>query len=131
MDTLPRDLGGEERRTRLICPDCGGVLTVRKEGHHGFLHFRCRVGHAYALDSVIAGKERRLEEYLWTAVMALEELADLLADARAMGDRYAARWGDAEARIARLRADAQTLREVVLRNEPIDLGLAPADDEVG
>jgi two-component system chemotaxis response regulator CheB len=57
------------------CPECGGVL---REVHDGdLLRFRCRVGHAFSVDSVMAGQNEVVEEALWTALKALEEHASL------------------------------------------------------
>lgn len=57
------------------CPDCGGVLWEIKEGEYG--RFRCRVGHAFSPESMLAGQDDRLEEALWSAVKTLEETARL------------------------------------------------------
>ncbi len=65
----------------MICPGCGGALVVRAEGDGAYLHFRCRVGHGFGLGGLVELKEPRLEDALWTAVMAFEELAGLLSAA--------------------------------------------------
>jgi len=81
MEALPSDLALHpgEHLTGLICPDCGGnlVVVILRESH---LHFRCRVGHAYALIELLAAKEERLEAALWKAVYCFEEMAALLED---------------------------------------------------
>src|SRR5262249_51464189 len=70
----------DELITGLSCPECFGVLPVRTEGNCGVLHFRCRIGHAYAVGEVIGGKERAIETHMWAAVTALDELATLLRE---------------------------------------------------
>lgn len=62
------------RPSELTCPECGGVLWA--EGGEQ-MTFRCRVGHAYSPDSLVARHSRKVEEALWSAVVALEERADL------------------------------------------------------
>lgn len=59
------------------CPDCHGVLWEIKEGD--LSRFRCRVGHAYLPDSLVAAQSEKLEEALWTAMRALRESAALAA----------------------------------------------------
>src|SRR2546428_11400398 len=85
MHAVPTRLGPEEQVTGLSCPDCSGVLNVSAHGQRGTLHFRCRVGHAYAVDDVIVGKEKKLEEYLWSTVATIAELVALLHELIAMG----------------------------------------------
>jgi two-component system chemotaxis response regulator CheB len=58
------------------CPECGGVLWERDDGE--LLTFRCRVGHAYSPDTLLAHQTKALETALWTALRALEERASLL-----------------------------------------------------
>lgn len=57
------------------CPECNGTLWEVKEGK--LLRFRCRVGHAYGAESLLASKNEELESALWTALRALEEKAAL------------------------------------------------------
>lgn len=57
------------------CPECGGVLWEVNDGE--LLRFRCRVGHAYSIDSVIAAQTEEVERALWVALKILEEQAAL------------------------------------------------------
>jgi two-component system chemotaxis response regulator CheB len=58
------------------CPECGGALFERFAGK-GALHFRCRTGHAYSSESLLAKQATGVEAALWAAVRALEERAAL------------------------------------------------------
>jgi len=57
------------------CPDCGGALWARE--HRDLETFRCRVGHAYSANSLVARHAETVERTLWTAYRALEERAAL------------------------------------------------------
>ncbi len=75
------------------CPECGGVLWEVHDGN--LLRFRCRVGHAYSVDSIQAGQTEAVEEALWTALKTLEESASfsrrLANDAHRGGKDWLAR----------------------------------------
>lgn len=66
----------ENGASGLSCPDCGGSLWEVREA--GSLRFRCRIGHAYGDESLLAEHDRSVETALWTALRALEERASLL-----------------------------------------------------
>jgi two-component system chemotaxis response regulator CheB len=57
------------------CPDCSGVLFV--QGDETMLRFRCRIGHAWTADGLLAQQDVTLETALWTAVRTLQEKAEL------------------------------------------------------
>jgi two-component system chemotaxis response regulator CheB len=52
------------------CPECGGTLWELQEGE--LTRFRCRVGHAFSPDSLLAEQSEALETALWSAFRALE-----------------------------------------------------------
>jgi two-component system chemotaxis response regulator CheB len=58
------------------CPECHGVLMELKEGNN--LRFRCHTGHAYSLETLLAGFNEQTEETLWNNVRSLEETVLLL-----------------------------------------------------
>ncbi|MBW4647885.1 MAG: chemotaxis protein CheB [Kastovskya adunca ATA6-11-RM4] len=61
--------------SNFACPDCGGVLW--ELGQNNLIRFRCRTGHAFSAESLLAKQSEALEEALWTALRALEETAVL------------------------------------------------------
>jgi len=56
------------------CPECGGVLEEAKEA--GMLRFRCRVGHLYSPESLLADQTEAVETALWAAIRSMEEQAE-------------------------------------------------------
>jgi two-component system, chemotaxis family, protein-glutamate methylesterase/glutaminase len=71
----------EDRKTQvgipstMSCPECHGVLWEHRDGK--VLAFRCRVGHAFTEEALLAIQAEQLEAALWTALRALEEHAAL------------------------------------------------------
>lgn len=75
----------EGKPSSYACPDCHGVLWEVQEDD--LLRFRCRVGHAFSPESLLAAQSDALEDALWTALRALEESA-------ALTDRLGGRAGE-------------------------------------
>jgi two-component system chemotaxis response regulator CheB len=111
------------------CPECGGVLWETQDGN--LLHFRCRTGHAFSPESVLAGQSEQLERALWVALKTLEEKVSLMGhlalQARKnqhswLAARYETRWREAEEHASLLRRFLRqgTLEPCVLVDEEVD-----------
>lgn len=57
--------------TPFTCPDCHGSLWELREG--SVIRFRCRTGHAYTAESLIAEQRLTIENLLTEAIRATEE----------------------------------------------------------
>ncbi|MGI8588356.1 MAG: chemotaxis protein CheB [Chloroflexia bacterium] len=57
------------------CPECHGTLWELKDGE--MVRYRCRVGHTFSAESMMAQHNESLEDTLWAALRALEESAAL------------------------------------------------------
>ena len=57
------------------CPECNGVLWELRDGE--LLRFRCHVGHAFSVESLMADQSEAVEGALWASLRALEEKAAL------------------------------------------------------
>jgi two-component system chemotaxis response regulator CheB len=82
----------EGKPSVFTCPDCGGTLWETDD--EGLLRFRCRTGHSYNTNSMLAVQRDSVEQSLWAAIRVLEERADLLhriaKRAQERGDRRTA-----------------------------------------
>ena len=69
----PEDRPG--RPSVFSCPECHGTLWEVDDGN--ILRFRCRVGHVYSPDSMLAAHTDSVDRALWAALRSLEERAAL------------------------------------------------------
>lgn len=75
-EEVVRDAGPDDVFT---CPNCGGPLSEEATTSGGGpLHFRCRVGHAWSMESLRGEQRDELEQVLWSAVRVLNERAALM-----------------------------------------------------
>jgi two-component system chemotaxis response regulator CheB len=95
------------------CPDCQGALLEvgRQPGQ-----YRCRIGHAWSADALLAARDIELERALWTALRSLDEKAALAQrmqhDAAGRGhDGLTGRYGSTAEECA---TAAETLRRFLL-----------------
>ncbi|HVF90679.1 MAG TPA: chemotaxis protein CheB [Blastocatellia bacterium] len=93
------------------CPDCSGVLIEVEE--EGLLRFRCRVGHAYSSESLIAGQSEAVEQAMWIALRSLEEKADFL---RKIAEKLGSREHFGSARRFELQAEDTERHATIIRN---------------
>jgi two-component system chemotaxis response regulator CheB len=93
------------------CPECGGVLEEIEESK--MLRYKCRVGHLYSPDSLMADQTEAVERALWAAIRSMEEQAEF-SDRLATNSRQKQR-----ARLARRfaeKADASRQNATILRD---------------
>jgi two-component system chemotaxis response regulator CheB len=109
------------------CPSCHGSLYTISEG--GMERYRCRVGHAWSPEALVAEQSEALEGALWMALRGLEERA---AMSLRMGARAADRGHTHTAETFRRRHDeaqqAALLIRGLLQRAELDTGGLP--DEV-
>jgi two-component system, chemotaxis family, protein-glutamate methylesterase/glutaminase len=113
--------GTDAQLTDLGCPDCRGVLSVDARGPAHYLAFRCRVGHAFSLESLLPVKEDQLEESLWSAIEVCEELASLYSYLA----EHAARTGTAALATEHRGAMKRTLAQSRALRELLGAGPSP------
>ena len=112
----------------LTCPSCGGVMSKMRAP--GPLRFRCQVGHGYTADALAKEQEGKVDEALRVALRIIEERAELVhrmaEDGRHSGRRAVAEMY--EARAEEYRANAETIRQAVLKSLTKAAGEDPVDD---
>jgi two-component system chemotaxis response regulator CheB len=109
----PEDIEATGKPSPFSCPECHGVLWEAKDPD--LLRFRCRVGHAYTAQSLVAEQDQAQEDALWAAMRSLEESASLSDRmSRSLGDRkHAALAGRLAERARVARQHAAELRKLL------------------
>ncbi len=107
-----------KRVLEATCPDCRGPLTETDYG--GLREYSCLVGHRYSAAALLRAHSETQERSLWSAVVALEESANLVKDLVGdFPDHVAQRLRDQAA--AKLEQAAQ-IRRILERLEPFETG---------
>jgi two-component system, chemotaxis family, protein-glutamate methylesterase/glutaminase len=101
--------GGKPVFSGSTCPECRGPLSeIRQNGPPGF---RCRVGHAFSLKTLLDEQTSTQERKLYEAIVALQEGAQL---AEYAANRIKAADAEALRREAeQLRMQAETIRRII------------------
>jgi two-component system chemotaxis response regulator CheB len=96
------------QQSSYTCPECSGPIFTIQEGK--LRRFRCQVGHAYSIQTLLRGKYDYMETLTAQMINAFEEIVTMTAefarDARKNGFRDAARYFEMESRRARGQAAA-------------------------
>lgn len=74
---IPGNEHMEPRLTDLTCPECRGTIWEIPRENGAGRDYRCRVGHTYSPNSMLAEHSATQEKALYSAVVALEEGASL------------------------------------------------------
>lgn len=105
--------------TMIVCPDCGGPLWEFRHGE--FKHFRCRVGHIFSPENMLANHAEVLERALWVAVRTLEERASLTREmanvARHTSSPHVT--GKFESEAAEAARNAEIIRQMLLNGDAL------------
>lgn len=134
MWALPPNLRATEglQVSGLSCPDCHGVLqVVEAEPDSGFLHFVCRIGHAFSLSEVTAAKEAAIESALRGCEVAFAEMVQLLDDIDREGLRAPVSEGQRSERRALVERQLAQVRAIIEQDRPLDLGAGDGDARNG
>ena len=105
----PEDRPG--RVSVFSCPECHGSLWEVDE--RGLLRFRCRVGHIYSSESMLAAQTDSVDRALWAALRSLEERAALT---RRLAERARQRRNVGVARAFEQRANAAEEHATVVKD---------------
>src|SRR5215471_17629239 len=112
--TGPRTLAAQP--SPIVCPACNGSMTETVEG--GLLRFRCHVGHAFGVDSLLAEQSESLEAALWASVRALEETAQLADRLAVSGERkLSPRFRE---KASALRQHASLIQDILLHGTTVE-----------
>jgi two-component system chemotaxis response regulator CheB len=98
------------------CPACGGGLWEADES--GITRFRCRTGHGFSPETLLAEQSHVVEAGLWSALRSLEERASM---SRRMAARFRARGRRLTAERFERQANASVEQAVAVRNALTEL----------
>lgn len=83
--TTPDLVGVPVLGLTFVCPDCQGPLSQVRAPEEKMVRFRCHIGHAYSVMSLLAAQTQAREQLLWTVVRTLEDEAVLTESALKQG----------------------------------------------
>jgi two-component system chemotaxis response regulator CheB len=109
IEKTTKELDQVGSRTAVSCPECGGSIWRMKDG--AVERYRCHLGHAFTIESMLGRNKESLEETLWVALRMLEErryvlvtLAEEIAAAnQAKSDAYTERAEELQIHVERIR----------------------------
>lgn len=117
LRAVPSEKMGELGKPSIYtCPECNGPLWEIQDGD--LVRYRCRVGHAFTSESLLAGQSEEVEAALWEALNTLEAsetmARQMARQARARNHAHVTERFETRAREAVRRAE--TIRQVLLHN---------------
>lgn len=104
------------------CPECRGPLseTMQVSGGQKMSEYKCLVGHTYSAKALLQSHSETQEKALWSAVVALEEAANLV---RAVASEFTPEVRQRLQQQAELKQkQAIELRAILERLEPFKTG---------
>jgi len=101
--------------SKFTCPECGGALWEIQNGK--LLRYRCHIGHGYTAETLMVAQGEKLEDALWSALRALEEIAGMR---RRMANRARSGGWDIMARNYAEQAALAETRAGVVRSVLVD-----------
>ena len=98
----------------VMCPECGGPLWELRD--EKLRRYRCRIGHAFTAESLLAGQSEALEYALWAAVRTMEDRVRILMTlASGRQEHGQSKIADMyETRAKELKSHAQQIRQMLL-----------------
>jgi two-component system chemotaxis response regulator CheB len=107
-EVLTSDFSSESP-SGFTCPECAGPLWRRGEGESAF---RCLIGHAYQLGSLLQAHDSDLDRTLWAAIRSFEQRANI---AQMMSDQAKGRGFQRRSEMHALRAEEARSHAMRLR----------------
>jgi two-component system chemotaxis response regulator CheB len=112
-------------RTDITCPQCGGVLWEEVDGR--LTMYRCRAGHGYSANSLLAVQAEGLDSAIWRPIRMLHERGVVL---RRLSERASSQGRLRSARYFEEQSDAALRRAIEMRRALIDAERNAAQDSV-
>ncbi len=109
----------------LGCPDCGGTLWELSGSLP--MRYRCRVGHAWTAEALLARQADTMESALWTALRTLEERASLCQKLSGRLNESGSTYSSSRllAQAEECLRSAEVLRAMIAAERPVDVVRPP------